>query len=156
MVNSILEQAVNDGASDIHIEAMETEVRIRLRIDGTLTQILSTPKKAQPAIITRIKIMGNLNIAEKRLPQDGRCELDILGHNIDVRISTLPTVYGEKGRAPPARSQFFPETEGCIGLHERQPRKIRHPSEEPSRHHSGDRTYGKRQVDHFVHDASAN
>jgi len=96
LINSILEQAVNDGASDIHIEAMESEVRIRLRIDGTLTQILSTPKKAHPAMITRIKIMGNLNIAEKRLPQDGRCELDILGHNIDVRISTLPTVFGEK------------------------------------------------------------
>ncbi len=96
LVQSILEQAVNDGASDIHIEPMENEVRIRIRIDGTLNQILSTPKKAHPAILTRIKILGNLNIAEKRIPQDGRCELDILGHNIDVRISTLPTVFGEK------------------------------------------------------------
>lgn len=96
LINSILEQAVNDGASDIHFEAMENEVRIRLRIDGSLSQILTTPKKAHAAMITRIKIIGNLNIAEKRIPQDGRCEIDVLGHNIDVRISTLPTVFGEK------------------------------------------------------------
>ncbi len=96
LINSVLEQAVNDGASDIHFEAMENEVRIRLRIDGSLSQILTTPQKAHAAMLTRIKIMGNLNIAEKRLPQDGRCELNVLGHNIDVRISTLPTVFGEK------------------------------------------------------------
>ena len=96
LVNSILEQAVSDGASDIHIEPSETDVRIRLRIDGTLIPVLSTPIKALSAMITRIKIMGNLNIAEKRIPQDGRCELEILGHNVDVRISTLPTVFGEK------------------------------------------------------------
>ncbi|MHB1483961.1 MAG: GspE/PulE family protein [Saccharofermentanales bacterium] len=96
LINSIMEQAVNEGASDIHFEAMEYEVRIRLRVDGTLQQILTTPKKAHAAMIARIKIMGNLNIAEKRIPQDGRCELDILGHNIDIRISTLPTVFGEK------------------------------------------------------------
>lgn len=96
LINSILEQAVNDGASDIHFEPQETEVRIRIRIDGSLSQILTTPKKAHAAMIARIKIMGNLNIAEKRIPQDGRCELDVLGHNIDIRISTLPTVFGEK------------------------------------------------------------
>lgn len=96
LINSVMEQAVNDGASDIHFEPMENEVRIRTRIDGSLSQILTTPKKAHSALVARIKIMGNLNIAEKRIPQDGRCELDILGHNIDVRISTLPTVFGEK------------------------------------------------------------
>lgn len=96
LVNSILEQAVNDGASDIHIEPMETEVRARLRVDGSLTQILSIPKKAHAAILTRIKIIGNMNIAEKRIPQDGRCQLNIKGHELDVRISTLPTMYGEK------------------------------------------------------------
>jgi type IV pilus assembly protein PilB len=96
LVHSILEQAVKDGASDIHFEPNETEVRIRLRVDGLLNQILTIPKKAQPAVIARIKIIGNLNIVEKRLPQDGRCELNILNHNVDVRISTLPTVFGEK------------------------------------------------------------
>jgi len=96
LVNSILEQAVNDGASDIHIEPMEMEVRIRLRIDGALSQILTVPKKAHPALITRVKILGNLNIAERRIPQDGRSELKVSGHNVDVRISTLPTVFGEK------------------------------------------------------------
>ena len=96
LVNSILEQAVNDGASDIHIEPMENEVRARQRVDGSLAQILTIPKKAHAAIITRIKIIGNMNIAEKRIPQDGRCQLNIKGHELDVRISTLPTMYGEK------------------------------------------------------------
>ncbi len=96
LINSILEQAIKDGASDIHIEPLEHEVRVRLRVDGTLYPILSTPKNAHAAMLTRIKIIGNLNITEKRVPQDGRCELDIMGHNTDVRISTLPTVFGEK------------------------------------------------------------
>ncbi|MDD4189589.1 MAG: GspE/PulE family protein, partial [Eubacteriales bacterium] len=96
LVNSILEQAVNDGASDIHIEPMENEVRARQRVDGSLAQILTIPKKAHAAIITRIKIIGNMNIAEKRIPQDGRCQLNIKGHELDVRISTIPTMYGEK------------------------------------------------------------
>jgi type IV pilus assembly protein PilB len=96
LINSIFEQAVRDSASDIHIEPMEKEVRIRLRIDGALSTVLSIPLNAHAAIITRIKILGNLNIAEKRIPQDGRYEFDIMNHNIDVRISTMPTVYGEK------------------------------------------------------------
>ncbi|MHB8963079.1 MAG: GspE/PulE family protein, partial [Saccharofermentanales bacterium] len=78
LINSVLEEAVNNGASDIHFEPQETEVRIRSRVDGSLSQILTTPKKAHAAMIARIKIMGNLNIAEKRIPQDGRCELDVL------------------------------------------------------------------------------
>lgn len=96
LVNSILKQAVNDGASDIHIEPMENELRIRMRVDGALSKVLSIPKRAHAAVLTRIKIVGNLNIAERRIPQDGRCELDIMGHNVDVRISTLPTTFGEK------------------------------------------------------------
>lgn len=96
LVNSILEQAVNDGASDIHIEPMEHDLRVRLRVDGSLYQILNITKKAHAAMIARIKIIGNLNIAERRIPQDGRCELNVLDHNVDVRISTLPTVFGEK------------------------------------------------------------
>lgn len=96
LINSILEQAIRDGASDIHIEPQEMEVRIRLRIDGTLYNTISAPRNAHAAMITRIKIMGSMNIAEKRLPQDGRCDIELLGHNIDLRISTLPTVHGEK------------------------------------------------------------
>ncbi len=96
MVNSILTQAVNGRASDIHIEPQEHHVRIRFRIDGELFEVLSLPKKVQAAIISRLKIMSNLDIAEKRVSQDGRFKMDIDGHEIDFRVSTLPISYGEK------------------------------------------------------------
>lgn len=96
LIDSLLERAVRQGASDIHIEPSEDDVRVRMRLDGALVQVLTTPRNAQSAMLTRIKIMGNINIAERRIPQDGRCELSVLGHEIDVRISTLPTMYGEK------------------------------------------------------------
>lgn len=96
LINSIIEQAVKTGASDIHIEPLENEVRVRTRIDGRMSIVLAAPKNAQNSIIARIKIMGNMNIAEKRVPQDGRAELEILDREVDIRISTLPTVHGEK------------------------------------------------------------
>lgn len=96
VVNSLLKQAVQGGASDIHIEPMEHEVRVRFRIDGELWEILSLPKKSFPATLSRIKIMGNLDISEKRIPQDGRTRLIIDGREIDFRISTIPSIYGEK------------------------------------------------------------
>ncbi len=96
LVNALLEQAVGIGASDIHIEPLPNEVRIRMRVDGALSSILKTPLSAASALLARLKIMGNLNIAEKRLPQDGRFDLEVLGNPIDVRLSTLPTVHGEK------------------------------------------------------------
>lgn len=96
LVNSILEQAVRIKASDIHIEPMEKNVKVRLRIDGDLKEMMSIPKSSHAAISARIKIMSNLNIAEKRLPQDGRIELKVLERPIDLRVSILPTVHGEK------------------------------------------------------------
>lgn len=96
MVNSLLQQAVQGGASDIHIEPLEQDVRVRFRIDGELWEVLSLPKKSFPAISSRIKIMGNLDISEKRIPQDGRTRLKIDGREIDFRISTLPSIHGEK------------------------------------------------------------
>ncbi|MCK5129306.1 MAG: Flp pilus assembly complex ATPase component TadA [Clostridiales bacterium] len=96
LVNSIIEEAVKHGASDVHIEPLENDVRIRTRIDGRMAVTLNAPKHAQNSIIARVKIMGNMNIAEKRVPQDGRAELSVLGHDVDARISTLPTVHGEK------------------------------------------------------------
>ncbi len=96
LVNSLLEQAANARASDIHIEPGLTEVRVRFRIDGTLVQALTTPMNAHPAMIARIKIMSNLDIAERRRPQDGRLELNLAGRAIDVRVSTVPTIHGEK------------------------------------------------------------
>ena len=96
LVNSIIQQAVNMGASDIHIEPIENESRVRFRIDGMLQKIFNIPVYMHSALITRIKIMGNMDIAEKRLPQDGRVGMNISGKDIDLRISTIPTIYGEK------------------------------------------------------------
>ncbi|MDF2592891.1 MAG: type secretion system protein GspE [Clostridia bacterium] len=96
LVNSIISQAVKMRASDIHIEPFESILRVRYRIDGELQEIVSPSKAAHSALVTRIKIMGKMDIAEKRVPQDGRIETDIDGREIDMRISSLPTVYGEK------------------------------------------------------------
>jgi len=96
LLNSIIEQAVRDKASDIHIEPYADYIRVRIRIDGDLRGIMTLSRNSLSAIITRIKIIGKMNIAEKRIPQDGRVETKINGKEIDMRISTLPTVYGEK------------------------------------------------------------
>jgi len=96
LVNHILFQAVKRGASDIHIEPFEKEVRVRYRIDGVLHEILTPPKRVQGALVSRIKIMANLNIAEKRMPQDGRIEIKIADKPIDIRVSVLPVIFGEK------------------------------------------------------------
>lgn len=96
LINALLEQAVGMGASDIHVEPTPEELRVRMRVDGVLAQALKAPKTATNPIIARLKILSNLNIAEKRVPQDGRFESVIMGHDIDVRLSILPTVHGEK------------------------------------------------------------
>ncbi|HDK35876.1 MAG TPA: type II secretion system protein GspE [Bacteroidetes bacterium] len=95
LVNLILQQAVIDGASDIHIEPRQKSISVRYRIDGIMREIFSPPKKMQLAIASRIKILSSLNIAERRLPQDGRLRALIENRQIDFRISTLPTMYGE-------------------------------------------------------------
>ncbi len=96
LVNTVILQAVRRGASDIHVEPQEHRVRIRYRIDGTLYPIMTPPKHIHPAFISRLKIMGNMNIAERRLPQDGRAEVTVDNRSIDLRMSTIPTVWGEK------------------------------------------------------------
>jgi general secretion pathway protein E len=96
MVNLIFAQAVRDGASDIHIEPYERETKIRYRVDGMLRDVMSPPKRMHAAVVSRLKILGELNIAERRLPQDGRIRIVIAGRNIDVRVSIVPTVFGER------------------------------------------------------------
>lgn len=95
LVNSLIFRAVKQKASDIHFEPFEKDLVVRFRIDGTLYDILHPPKKAQASVTSRIKVMSNLNIAEKRLPQDGRIRLKIAGKDIDIRVSTVPTALGE-------------------------------------------------------------
>ena len=96
MVNMILVEALRTGASDIHIEPMEKTIRLRYRIDGALVERPAPPKNLQSAIISRVKIMADLDIAERRMPQDGRFNIKALGKEVDLRVSVLPTVHGEK------------------------------------------------------------
>jgi len=96
LVNSLLFQAVKDRASDIHVEPFERDVTVRLRIDGLLYDVLKPPRRYHPTIIARIKIMAGLDIAEKRLPQDGRLRFRAAGRDIDVRVSIVPTQFGER------------------------------------------------------------
>ena len=95
MVNLIINQAIQDRASDIHIEPFEREMRVRYRVDGVLHEVNPPPKRFHAAVISRIKILSDLNIAERRLPQDGRMRIRAAGRQIDLRIATIPTVYGE-------------------------------------------------------------
>jgi general secretion pathway protein E len=94
-VNNIINRAVEQRASDIHVEPFENELKVRCRIDGVLHDVETPPRRLTAALVSRIKIMAKLNIAERRLPQDGRIKLRIMGKEIDLRVSTLPTLYGE-------------------------------------------------------------
>jgi general secretion pathway protein E len=96
LVNSILFQAVKQRASDVHIEPFERDLIVRYRVDGILYNVLTPPKRIQPSITSRVKIMAGLNIAEKRLPQDGRIRVTIAGKDIDIRVSVIPTAHGER------------------------------------------------------------
>ncbi len=96
LLNSLIEQAIKEKASDIHIEPYAKDVRVRFRVDGDLREVTVLNKTSHSGITTRIKIIGKMNIAEKRIPQDGRVETKVAGAEVDMRISILPTVYGEK------------------------------------------------------------
>jgi type IV pilus assembly protein PilB len=95
-VNLLVNQAVGDRASDIHVEPNESDLRIRFRIDGVLHEVMRSPRSIQAGVISRLKVMADINIAERRIPQDGRITMKVAGRSIDLRVATLPTVYGEK------------------------------------------------------------
>jgi len=95
MVNLIMQRAVESRASDIHVEPFEQQLKVRFRIDGVLRDVEAPPVRSTAAVISRIKIMAKLNIAERRLPQDGRIKLQVQGKELDLRVSTVPTMYGE-------------------------------------------------------------
>jgi type IV pilus assembly protein PilB len=96
LANLILVQAVRQGASDVHIEPQEHRVRVRYRVDGTLSQAMTPPRHVHGALSSRVKIMANMNIAERRSPQDGRVDLKVDGRDVRLRVSTVPTTFGEK------------------------------------------------------------
>ncbi|HSV26842.1 MAG TPA: GspE/PulE family protein, partial [Sedimentisphaerales bacterium] len=95
-VDLLLSQAVKSRASDIHVEPQEKNMTIRLRIDGMLREVVPPPPRMQPAVVTRVKILSGMDVAERRLPQDGRFKVRATGRDIDVRVSVIPTIYGEK------------------------------------------------------------
>jgi type IV pilus assembly protein PilB len=95
LVNSIIAQAVEDGASDIHFEPHGRDMRVRFRVDGVLSETTTIPRRMVPGVVSRVKIMGDLDIAERRLPQDGRVGLSVEGHSVDIRIVTIPSAGGE-------------------------------------------------------------
>jgi type IV pilus assembly protein PilB len=96
LVQAIMTQAVADRASDVHIEPTEKDVRVRFRVDGVLHEVMHSPKSIQNGLISRLKVMADLNIAEKRVPQDGRISMRVNTKQLDLRLATLPTVFGEK------------------------------------------------------------
>lgn len=116
LVNSIIERAVAERSSDIHIEPREFEMQVRMRIDGVLHNILTIPKELQRAVISRIKVMSNLDIAERRIPQDGRFNIHVGQGEYDIRISTLPTIYGEKIVGRLLNKGAGDSSKGSIGL----------------------------------------
>jgi general secretion pathway protein E len=95
-INAVLTEAVKDGASDVHIEPYENRLGVRFRVDGVLREVLQTRRSLAPLVVSRIKVMSKLDIAEKRLPQDGRISLRIAGRAVDVRVSTMPSGHGER------------------------------------------------------------
>ncbi|MHB0975698.1 MAG: GspE/PulE family protein [Candidatus Aquicultorales bacterium] len=96
LVNHIVSRAVNERASDIHIEPQERDLRVRYRIDGVLHDIMHSPKTIQAGVLSRFKVMASMDISETRIPQDGHCDLSVGGRMVDFRVATLPTVYGER------------------------------------------------------------
>lgn len=96
LINFIISQGVEGRASDIHVEPQEKDMRVRYRVDGVLQEVMRSPKRVQAAIISRLKIMASMDIAENRKPQDGRAALTVKGRGVDFRVATLPTVYGER------------------------------------------------------------
>ena len=96
LVNSILEYAVNQGASDIHLEPRGEEMVVRIRVDGVLRRAFTVPRATQNAVVSRVKVMGSMDVAEHKIPLDGRCNVIVSGKDVDLRISTMPTIYGEK------------------------------------------------------------
>jgi type II secretory ATPase GspE/PulE/Tfp pilus assembly ATPase PilB-like protein len=125
MVDLVIKNAIKRGASDIHIEAQENYVRVRNRVDGVLQDAIKLPKWTQPIIISRIKVLGGMDIAEKRLPQDGRIRVKTRESPVDLRVSTLPTFYGEKAVIRILNKQAASLSIDMLGFSEQNTRILR-------------------------------
>jgi len=116
LVNILITNAIRDHASDIHIEPMENELLVRYRVDGDMRKVMSPPKQSHHAIVARIKILSDLNIAERRLPQDGRMAIKIGQREVDIRVSILPTIFGEKAVLRILDKESFEKNTASLGL----------------------------------------
>ncbi|TFH18362.1 MAG: secretion system protein E [Lentisphaerales bacterium] len=131
MVNVILLEALRTGASDIHLEPQEKAIRLRYRIDGSLLESPSPPKNLQGAVLSRMKLMSGMDIAERRIPQDGRIKIRALGKEVDLRVNTLPTIFGEKVVMRILdRSSLMPNL-AALGLDETAYRTMKHAISQP-------------------------
>ena len=154
LVNAIMTQAVAERASDVHIEPGERDVRIRFRVDGVLHEPMRPqPKNLQGGLISRLKVMADLNIAEKRVPQDGRISMKVGTRQLDMRVATLPTVHGEKVVIRVLDKSNAMLDLADLGLPGGLLRPVRHGVLEAVRRDPRDRTDGLGQVDHDVLDA---
>ena len=152
-VNLLVTQAVNDRASDIHVEPAEHDLRIRFRIDGVLHEVMRSPRSIQAGVISRLKVMADINIAERRIPQDGRISMKVGGRGIDLRVATLPTVYGEKVVMRILdKGQAVLRLDGA-GLPARDRSALRVGLPQALRDDPRDRADRFRQVDHALRDA---
>lgn len=131
LMNMVFQQAMRERASDIHIEALEDRVAFRFRVDGVLKELASAPKRFHSAIVVRVKIMASLNIAEKRIPQDGRIRFKIAGRDIDVRVATAPAVFGERITMRILDQQAILLDLKDLGFNERHYRVITHAITQP-------------------------
>ena len=139
LINALITQALRDGASDIHFEAFETRSVVRLRIDGTLRDLVEPARALHGAIVSRLKIMAQLDIAEKRLPQDGRIALRVAGKPVDVRVSTIPTGHGERVVLRLLDKQAGRLDLGQLGMDEATLAQIDRADQGAARHRAGHR-----------------
>ena len=142
LINAVLTQAVKENASDIHVEPFENRLVVRFRVDGVLREVLQSRRAVAPLVVSRIKVMSKLDIAEKRLPQDGRISLKIAGRSVDVRVSTLPSGHGERVvHAYPRQAGRPPAPLGARhGSEDRATHRRAVP--QAARHHPGHRPHG--------------
>ncbi len=151
LVNAIIASAVEKRASDIHLEPFEKEFRIRYRVDGVLYNQDPPPREMKAAMISRVKLMAKLNIAERRLPQDGRIKIKTLGREVDLRISTLPTSVWRKRRdafAGPVGGRFLRSWPPGVRRPYARPHELLHVA--AARHFSGDGAHGQWQIYHAL------
>ena len=146
----VLLLAIKDHASDLHFEPFEDEFKIRIKADGVLYEMVPPPRHLAFAITTRIKVMANLDIAERRLPQDGRIELTVGGHPVDLRVSVLPTMFGESVVMRVLDRSVVSLDLDKVGMDAETLRQFRDVDRQAQRHRAGHRPHRLRQDDHAL------